>query len=74
MSAPSTIAHEVLIDPCTRYWVREQFAVACRRDPLDALADAELLVALLFQHWQAVSGARVDDHQLPLVDVRPAAS
>jgi hypothetical protein len=39
--------HDVLEDPATRYWVREQWYILEEKDPVDALADAELLVEML---------------------------
>jgi len=40
---------EVLADPATSYWLRDALKSAFQRDPVDALADAELLTALLSQ-------------------------
>ena len=44
------LTHEiaaVLRDPATSYWLREAVQAANRRDPLDALRDAEMLVEML---------------------------
>lgn len=38
---------DILNDPATSYWLKEQISVASNRDIVDFLADAELLVAVL---------------------------
>jgi len=40
---------EVLRNPATSYWLRDAIQSALKRDAVDALADAELLTALLAQ-------------------------
>lgn len=37
----------VLNDPSVRYWVKIQYRESLKRDPVDALNDAELLVSML---------------------------
>ena len=34
-------------DPCSSYWLKNAVKDALQRDPIDAIADAEALVALL---------------------------
>ncbi|MGD8116888.1 hypothetical protein [Vibrio sp. TRT 29B02] len=34
-------------DPSTSFWLREQFEATKKRDPVDALKDAQTLVAVL---------------------------
>jgi hypothetical protein len=46
---------EVLADPSTSYWLRDALKSAFQRDPVDALADAELLTALLSQRLVEVT-------------------
>lgn len=38
---------EVLNDPSVHYWVKDQYKAAMKKDILDALRDAELLVEML---------------------------
>jgi len=38
---------EILNDPATSYWLKEQISAASNRDIVDFLADAELLVVVL---------------------------
>lgn len=46
--SPTSLDERALIaDPSTSYWLRAQLNVYDGRDPLDALADAEMLVAVL---------------------------
>lgn len=44
----------VLADPGTRYAVRQRLAEDVERDPVDSVADAEVLLALLELRLQAV--------------------
>ena len=37
----------VLTDPCTSHWLREALRSSLRRDPIDAVSDAEILVEIL---------------------------
>lgn len=49
-SAPPECAHAItrtLQDPATSHWLRTAITQALERDPVDALADAELLLQLL---------------------------
>lgn len=46
----------VSADPGTSYWLRDALRAAVARDPVDAVDDAELLLALL-QPW---AGAIID--------------
>ena len=41
------LEQELLIDPCSSRWLRQQIEGLRLRDPVDALRDAEVLVALL---------------------------
>lgn len=41
---------DVLEDPSSSYWLKNALAAALTRDPVDALADAELLLKLLAQN------------------------
>lgn len=45
----ASIAHGIIADPCATYWLKEQVRRCLTSDPVDALADAEALVALLRQ-------------------------
>lgn len=53
-SADSLVA-EVLADPACSYWLRDRIREALERDPLDALRDAETLVAILEARWRSLS-------------------
>ena len=43
-------------DPSVSHWVKRAIGACARRDPLDALHDAELLCALMKARWEAVAG------------------
>ncbi len=43
---------DVLADPACSYWLRDRIREALERDPLDALRDAETLVAVLEARWR----------------------
>lgn len=45
----------LLADPSTSYWLKDALRAAEGRDLLDALADAETLVEVLSEQWQAAS-------------------
>jgi hypothetical protein len=45
---------EVLANPCTSYWLRDAIRSAVRRDPVDALNDAEFLADLLTARLDAL--------------------
>jgi hypothetical protein len=55
-SADSLVA-EVLSDPACSYWLRDRIREALARDPLDALRDAETLVAILEARWLQLAPA-----------------
>ena len=42
--AAGSFARKVLSDPGTHNWVKDQFIASLDRDPVDALADARLLL------------------------------
>ena len=42
-----TLKVDVLMERSTSYWLRDAIAAAERRDPVDALGDAEVLVRIL---------------------------
>lgn len=46
----SSVSASVLENPATSYWLRQALTSALARDPVDALNDAEQLVALLTQN------------------------
>jgi hypothetical protein len=52
--------------PCTSYWLKDAIDHNWGRDPVDALMDAEVLVALLRTRWDAISAGRWDDPALPM--------
>lgn len=37
----------IMADPCTSYWLKDTLRSAFNRDPVDALRDAEQMVAIL---------------------------
>lgn len=43
-----------LADPSTSYWLRDALKTAIKRDPVDALNDAEKLVELL-TNWHGLT-------------------
>lgn len=45
---------DVVGDPASSYWLKENVRTAMARDPVDALNDAILLAALLDQHLREV--------------------
>lgn len=45
-------AHEVMADPATSYWLKDAYFALQRRDPVDALRDAEVLVQLMTQRLE----------------------
>jgi len=42
-------------DPTISYWLKEQLEIAQKRDPLDALNDAEMLVSILKEKFKQLS-------------------
>ncbi|MDC5870529.1 hypothetical protein OPW39_17125 [Vibrio europaeus] len=38
---------ELVNDPSTSFWLKEQFELTKKRDLIDALSDAEILVSIL---------------------------
>lgn len=47
---------DVLAAPGVHFWVKEQVVASKRRDPVDALNDAELLVAVLKERLHNIQG------------------
>jgi hypothetical protein len=37
----------ILADPCASYWLKNALAAALKRDPIDAMHDAEFLAKVL---------------------------
>ncbi|MFH0918870.1 MAG: hypothetical protein V1913_00795 [Fibrobacterota bacterium] len=54
---------ELLSDPSISYWFKEALKSALKRDPIDALSDAELLLRALAAH--------AHDIQLPSQEHQP---
>ena len=50
-------ATELHADIATSFWLREALEESRRRDPADALRDAELLVAVLAERLNALENA-----------------
>lgn len=51
--------HEILADPAASFWLKESLRSALARDPVDALNDADVLVAVLDRHARsALEGLR----------------
>ncbi|AIW22497.1 hypothetical protein F0267_28295 [Vibrio coralliilyticus] len=54
MSHPNNpLEGRVLADPACSFWIKKQLEATKQRDPIDALNDAELLVAILKQRLAA---------------------
>lgn len=49
----------LLASPCTSFWLRDALTSALSRDPVDALNDAEILVAVLNRHLQQLAGGHL---------------
>lgn len=45
--------HEILADPAASFWLKESLRTALTRDPVDALNDADVLVAVLDRNVRA---------------------
>ncbi len=45
---------QVLADPATSYWLKDAIRGAIRRDPVDAVVDAQLLFELLTNRVSAI--------------------
>ena len=41
------LIHETVNDPCASYWLKTALRESIRRDPVDAVADAEYLYRIL---------------------------
>jgi hypothetical protein len=50
-----SLVADVLADPACSYWLRDRIREVLERDPLDALRDAETLVAILEARWRSRS-------------------
>jgi hypothetical protein len=46
---------EILADPCSSYWLKDALRSAVRRDIVDALNDAEALIAILQDRFDKLS-------------------
>jgi len=46
---------EVLADPCASYWLKDALRSAVRRDIVDAINDAEALLAILQDRFDKLS-------------------
>jgi len=46
---------EVLADPCASYWLKDALRSAVRRDIIDAINDAETLLAILQDRFDKLS-------------------
>lgn len=42
-------------DPASSFWLRDAINAALKRDPVDALNDAEVLVAVLKSHLDSIT-------------------
>ena len=47
-------------DPSISYWLKRAIADLSKRDPLDALYDAELLCALMKNRWETWTGMNLE--------------
>lgn len=52
-------AAEVLRSPATSFWLRDAISTSMKRDPVDALSDAEVLLDLLKRRLCLVEQASV---------------
>lgn len=51
---------EVLADPSASYWLRDAIKSAMKRDPLDALRDAETLAEVLRENLADIERRNLD--------------
>ena len=49
-------AEDVAASPSTSYWLQDAIKAAIQRDPVDALGDAEILVAVLQRRLNLLTG------------------
>jgi len=49
-----SLKDRLLHDPAVSYWLKDAIITALKRDPVDALRDAELLVQVLKNAWKEV--------------------
>lgn len=54
MTSPS--AEQILNDPACSFWLKEALEKSLNRDPVDALNDAEILMAVLRGRLNALMG------------------
>ena len=64
IARPITWSQDVLIemnnDPSISYWLKRAIADLAKRDPLDALYDAELLCSLMKTRWDSWCRTKVE--------------
>lgn len=48
---------DVMESPCTSYWLKEALQKGLSRDPVDAVNDAEILLALLQERLRTIQEA-----------------
>jgi hypothetical protein len=53
---PESLKERVLQDPAVHRWVKREIIESQRRDPVDALHDAELLVRVLKEEYEKTAG------------------
>ena len=51
-----TLCEEILADFAASYWLKDALKSALKRDPVDALADAEVLVRALKSNLNVIEG------------------
>jgi hypothetical protein len=57
MASKVPTVKEVMENPACSYWLKASLDTAMNRDPLDAIADAEFLVAVLRKEYQPMLDA-----------------
>ncbi len=50
------LIEQILVAPDASYWLKHALVDASRRDPLDALKDAELLARILRSRFHSIAG------------------
>ncbi len=61
----AAVAGRLLADPSTSYWLVDAIQKLGRRDPVDALGDAEILHALQAARWLEIRHADEIAEQMP---------
>ncbi|SJM94647.1 hypothetical protein [Crenothrix polyspora] len=59
----SPIAEAILADFAASYWLKNALRSALERDPVDALADAEMLAAALYERRNEIFGQLASDEK-----------